>query len=92
VTTTLTQDEILADLTDYVRREFLGETEGAAESELKPTTPLLKLGILTSQNTGRLLAHILEEFQLPIPPTRITGKHFRDLENISALVAELLDK
>lgn len=88
--TTLTQDEILVDLTEFVRKEFLGET-GEEGTELKPTTPLLQLGILTSQNTGRLLAYILEEYGLAVPPTRITGKHFQDLDSISELVTDLLD-
>lgn len=89
---TLTQDEILADLTQYVRREFLGETEDEEGSDLEPTTPLLKLGILTSQNTGRLLAHVLEEYGLPVPPASITGKNFQDLDSISELVSHLLEQ
>lgn len=89
---TLSQDEILADLTQYVRREFLGETEDGGDSDLEPTTPLLQLGILTSQNTGRLLAHILDEYGIPVPPASITGKHFQDLDRISELVADLLEK
>lgn len=86
---TLTRDEVQSKITEYVRREFLGETEG--DSDLEPTTPLLQLGILTSANTGRLLAYILEEFGLAVPPTRITGKHFQDLDSIAALVSDLLD-
>jgi hypothetical protein len=91
VAITLTRDEVLSKITEYVRREFLGETEGEDGSDLEPTTPLLQLGILTSANTGRLLAYILEEFGLAVPPTRITGKHFQDLDSIAALVSDLLD-
>lgn len=89
--TTLTEDEILGEITDYVRREFLGEAEGGEGSQLEPTTLLLQLGILDSTRTGRLLAHINEQFAVAAPPTRFTGKHFRDLASISALVGELAE-
>jgi clorobiocin biosynthesis protein CloN5 len=88
VTTAVTEGEILLKITEYVRQSFLDETDGG--SELTETTPLLQLGILNSRNTGRLLAYILEEFGVPVPPTRITGKHFADLGSITSLVTELL--
>jgi acyl carrier protein len=83
----LTEDEILQQLARYVSENLLAEAEGL--SELSGGTPLLQLGILNSRNTGRLLAYIREEFDVSVPPTRITGKHFTDLDSITALVAEL---
>ncbi len=89
MTTTLTKDIILAKLTDYVRREFLHEGTDDDGSELEPSTPLLQLGIMNSMNTGQLLAYVREEFGIAVPPTRITGKYFRDLASIAALLIEL---
>ncbi len=82
------EDEILQKIARYVGATALEGTEGPAE--LSGGTPLLQLGILNSRNTGRLLAYIHEEFGVSVPPTRITGKHFADLDSITALVAELL--
>lgn len=88
MTTAVTEGEILLKITEYVRQSFLDDADGG--TELTGTTPLLQLGILNSRNTGRLLAYINEEFGVSVPPTRITGKHFGDLESITALVTELL--
>lgn len=88
MTTAVSEGEILLKITEYVRQNFLDDIDG--DSQLDGTTPLLQLGILNSRNTGRLLAYIHEEFGVSVPPTRITGKYFGDLESISGLVAELL--
>ena len=88
MTTAVTEAEILLKITEYVRQSFLDGTDGGIE--LTATTPLLQLGILNSRNTGRLLAYVHEEFRVSVPPTRITGKYFTDLESITALVIELL--
>lgn len=85
----LTEDEILSKITDYVSREFLRDLDDGPDSGLSPVTPLLQSGILNSQNTGRLLAFVLDEFGVAVPPVEITGRNFRDLSSISALVAAL---
>jgi hypothetical protein len=84
----LTEDEILHKIGQYVGANLLEGAESPAE--LAGGTPLLQLGILNSRNTGRLLAYINEEFGVSVPPVRITGKHFANLDSITALVAELL--
>jgi acyl carrier protein len=84
----LAEDEILQKIAQYVGTNLLEGT--GSPTELSGGTPLLQLGILNSRNTGRLLAYIHEEFDVAVPPTRITGKHFADLDSITALVAELL--
>ena len=84
----LAEDEILQKIAQYVSTNLLEGTE--SPTELSGGTPLLQLGILNSRNTGRLLAYIGEEFGVSVPPTRITGKHFANLDSITALVAELL--
>lgn len=81
------RDLILAGITQYVEREFLGESDA---SELTPQTPLLEWGVLNSMNTATLLAFIRTEYGVVVPPTRITGRHFRNLETITALVVELV--
>ncbi|MFE1886710.1 phosphopantetheine-binding protein [Streptomyces diastatochromogenes] len=81
------ESQVLLKLTEYVRRTFLEDGDGG--SDLTETTPLLQLGILNSRNTGQLLAYIHEEFGVSVPPARITGKYFADLDSISALVSEL---
>lgn len=91
MTITSGTDEVLARITEFVRREFLGELEDDEAADLRPATPLLQLGILNSQNTGRLLAFIHEEFGIAVPPTEITATRFRDLNAITALVATLRD-
>jgi acyl carrier protein len=84
----LAEDEILPKIAHYVSTNLLDGSK--SPTELSGNTPLLQLGILNSRNTGRLLAYIQEEFDVSVPPTRISGKHFMNLDSISALVAELL--
>lgn len=89
VTRALSEDQILFKITEYVRRGLLDDTEQDGSAGLDRSTPLLQLGILNSQNTGRLLAFIHSEFGVDVPPMRITGQYFGDLGSIAALVAEL---
>lgn len=84
----LAEEQILQKIAQYVGANLLEGT--GSPTELSGGTPLLQLGILNSRNTGRLLAYIHEEFDVSVPPIRITGKHFADLDSITALVAELL--
>lgn len=80
------RDQVLAALTAYVEREFLGESE---VSQLTPQAPLLEWGVLNSMNTAMLLSFIRTEYGVAVPPTHITGRHFYSLETITALVVEL---
>lgn len=82
-------DSIIRELEQYVSEAFL---DGDTESQITPTTPLLEWGVLNSMNTVRLLAHIREQHNVVVPPSKIVGAHFRDLESIAALVAELSDQ
>ena len=84
------RDLVLTKLSDYVRREFLGEGAGASPSmELTASSPLLEWGVLTSLNTARLLAYLREEFDVEVPPMQITARHFRDLNSVTELVLSL---
>lgn len=82
------REEILRRLTDYVRRELLGE-EGTAGTELRPDSPLLEWGILNSLNTTRLVAFLRTELAVDVPPTHITGRHFHSLNAVTDLVLSL---
>lgn len=83
------REEVLRQITDYVRRELLGEAEPAQGSDLSPDTPLLEWGVLTSMNTARLLTFLREEMDVVVPATHITGRHFRDLNSVTDLVLSL---
>lgn len=82
------RDEVLHQLTEYVRREILGGDAGGA-LELTPESPLLEWGILNSLNTVRLLAFLRDEWSTVVPPVQVTGRHFRDLNSITDLVLSL---
>nr|MDT0661789.1 acyl carrier protein [Micromonospora sp. DSM 115978] len=78
--------DVARKLTEYFRTRMLGEAEAA---ELTPQTPLLESGILNSVGTARLLAHLRDEFGVRVPPGKVTGTHFRNLDNITDLVVSL---
>jgi acyl carrier protein len=84
--TASTREEISSKLTDYVREQFLGDSE---ISELSPDTPLLEWGVLNSMNTSILLTWIRVELGVAVPPTHITGRNFHSLESITDMIVEL---
>jgi acyl carrier protein len=57
--------------------------------ELKPDTPLLEWGILTSLTTMELVAFIQRDFGLDIPVDRMSGDNFMNLDRITQLVTDL---
>jgi acyl carrier protein len=77
---------LLSQLTAYIRDELVGAPES---NELTTTTPLLEWGVLDSIKTARLVAYIRDELGVRIPPTSMTGVHFRDIESITDLVVSL---
>ncbi|MBA0053726.1 acyl carrier protein [Streptomyces sp. AJS327] len=78
---------MLSELTEFIEQRFLPE----GESGIKPNTPLLEWGILTSITTTELIAHIQERYGLFVPPERIVGAHFKNLDAIVQLVGSLRD-
>ncbi|MFF4761615.1 acyl carrier protein [Streptomyces sp. NPDC001292] len=78
-------DEVIAELTRYVEERFLPE----GEVGLQPGTPLLEWGILTSLTTAELISFILERYRVSIPPEKIVGANFKNLDAISRLVVSL---
>ncbi|MET7763955.1 acyl carrier protein [Streptomyces sp. NPDC005336] len=78
-------DEVITELTGYVEERFLPEGEGG----LQPGTPLLEWGILTSLTTTELISFILDRYGVSIPPEKIVGAHFKNLDAITRLVVSL---
>jgi acyl carrier protein len=83
------RDEILGRLTSYVRQELLGDDGDAVDVDLRPDSPLLEWGVLNSMNTARLIAFVRTELDVDVPPTHITGRHFRSLDSITDLILSL---
>lgn len=81
----MTRDQVRDRTADYIRRELLGDNQ----ISLEPDTPMLQWGILNSMNTARLLTFIRDEFEIIVPPTHITGKHFQTLNAIADLIYSL---
>ncbi|MET7704768.1 phosphopantetheine-binding protein [Micromonospora sp. NPDC005413] len=84
------RDEILGQLMVYVRQELLGDQGDAVSGvDLRPDSPLLEWGVLNSLNTARLIAFVRAELDVDVPPTHITGRHFRSLDTITDLILSL---
>lgn len=84
------RDEILGQLMVYVRHELIGDQDGAVTGvDLRPDSPLLEWGVLNSLNTARLIAFVRAELDVDVPPSHITGRHFRSLDTITDLILSL---
>lgn len=84
-TEVLGYDELVAHLKEYVEKRFLP----GGESGLQANTPLLESGILSSLKTTELITHIREEFGLFVPPDKIVGSNFKNLDAIAKMVEAL---
>lgn len=82
----LSPTAVLQDLTDYVREAFL---DGDPQAELDAKTPLLQWGVLTSMNTALLLTHVRTHLGVTVPPHKLTGANFSDLDSITQMVVSL---
>ncbi|MGC4852846.1 phosphopantetheine-binding protein [Micromonospora sp. DT4] len=84
------RDEILGQLMVYVRHELIGDQgETVTGVDLRPDSPLLEWGVLNSLNTARLIAFVRAELDVDVPPSHITGRHFRSLDTITDLILSL---
>jgi acyl carrier protein len=79
--------ETVTRLLEYTRTQLLG---GDADG-LTPETPLLEWGVLDSLKTARLVGWIRDEFGVRVPPTKMNGANFKDLNSIAALIGSLRD-
>ncbi|MCP2257425.1 Acyl carrier protein [Streptoalloteichus tenebrarius] len=93
-------EDVLAALREYVLRHILqndtndtdgtGGADGAEDAvEIDGHTPLLEWGILNSLSTAELVGHIRSRFDVLVPPEKVTGANFRNLNAVAALVVEL---
>ncbi|TVL90391.1 acyl carrier protein [Streptomyces sp. SAJ15] len=78
---------LLNQLFAYVRDELVGDAD--LTPKITPQTPLLEWGILDSMRTARLLAHLRDHLDVRVPPTHLTGHHFKDVASIADLVWSL---
>ncbi|MEO3763862.1 acyl carrier protein [Streptomyces sp. B8F3] len=81
-------EEVLKELTVYVEERFLP----AGESGIEPTAPLLELGILTSLNTTELISHIQSHYGVFVPPEKIVGSNFKNLDVITRFVLSIREE
>jgi acyl carrier protein len=80
------QEQVILDtLRDYVSERILQDPAVTIE----PDTPLLEWGILNSISTVQLIRFIHERFQVDVPPEEVVGRNFKDLRNITLLLAQL---
>lgn len=80
------RDELLGRLESFVREKLLGDHDDA---ELAADSPLLEWGVLNSMNTAHLLSFVRDDLGITVPPSSITGRHFRDLNAIADLLCSL---
>ncbi|MEV8038089.1 acyl carrier protein [Streptomyces sp. NPDC002742] len=80
------RDELIDQLTEFIQERLLAEPDAQG---IKPDTPLLEWGILTSINTAQLLTFIRDELGTSIPPTELTGTNFQNLDSITDLLLSL---
>jgi len=81
----MTRAEIARRITNFIREAFL---DGDPLGELNEKTPLLEWGVLNSINIVHLISFIRTEFHVVVPPLKINAQNLKDIQSISALVAE----
>lgn len=77
--------EIIRTVQEFIESRILHDSELV----LDESTQLLKLGILTSLSTMRLVSFIHEEFDLDVPVDEMLAENFADLTAIGSLIARL---
>ncbi|MGI5271969.1 acyl carrier protein [Nonomuraea sp. CA-218870] len=83
MTAPLTETDVTERLLAFLKERFLS---GDPQGELRPDTPLLEWGILTSLNTAILLNHITMEFGAHVPFERVDATAFKDVASIAAML------
>ncbi|MFR9749554.1 phosphopantetheine-binding protein [Nocardia sp. 004] len=77
--------EIIRTVQEFIQSRILHDPEFALEE----STQLLKLGILTSLSTMRLVSFIHEKFGVDVPVDEMLAENFADLTAIGALITRL---
>jgi acyl carrier protein len=78
-------EDVLDILKTFIENDVLQQSGTVIE----PTTPLLEWGILTSLTTMRVVAFIRQRFEVFVPPERIVGANFANLNALTRMVLEL---
>lgn len=81
-------EQVLASLTRFIEDEVLLQSG----TTIEPVTPLLEWGILTSLSTMRVVAFIRDRFGVFVPPERIVGANFVNLNALTRMVLALQDQ
>ncbi|NHD15973.1 MULTISPECIES: acyl carrier protein [unclassified Actinopolyspora] len=84
----LSREDVLANLREFVLENVVKDSE----ADIDGRTPLLELGILNSLSTAELIAHVRAEFGVFVPPERIFGSNFKNLEAVTSLVLALREE
>lgn len=82
---TPTENEFTAQLVEFIRLEFVAESDRA---QLTSTTPLMESGILDSLRVAVLLTFIRDSLGVSVPLTEMVTQNFRDIETIAAVLRE----
>jgi clorobiocin biosynthesis protein CloN5 len=72
-------------ITAFIQENCLGDLDLVIDAD----TPLLELGVLDSLKTAMLLNYIRDALSTPIPPERLSARHFRSPRDIAALVEDV---
>lgn len=80
------REEMLRNLKAFVREKLLDDHD---DVDLTASSPLLEWGVLNSMNTAHLLSFARDSLGIAVPPSSITGRHFRDLNSICDLLCSL---
>ncbi len=84
--TRLSDTQVQERLIAFIGERFLA---GDAHRELSADTPLLEWGILDSLKVTVLLNFVRQDLGTEIPMEMMSGRHFRSVRTISALVCDL---
>ena len=76
------QSEVLEALKAYITNEVLD----GRDIGLEASTPLLEWGVINSLEIVKVLNFIRNQFEIEIPPEKVTADHFKDLVSLTHLV------
>jgi acyl carrier protein len=79
-------DRIEGELVAFIRERFL---HGDPDGELSVDTELLRLGILDSLDTTRLIVFIRSTFGVSVPFDRVNAKNIGSVRRIAAMIRSL---
>jgi acyl carrier protein len=85
MSTSLSEEEIVENLTGFIRERFLQ----GDDADFDASASLLEWGILTSLNSIILLNHVEKEFGVVVPLERVDMASFKDVRSLAKMLCEL---